>query len=58
MTNAEKSVLTIGEVSALTGLAAHTLRFYEQEGLLTACSPSRTARRTARSGRLALPLIQ
>ncbi|WP_053846519.1 MerR family transcriptional regulator [Streptomyces sp. NRRL B-24085] len=36
MTNAEKSLLTIGEVSALTGLPAHTLRFYEQEELLTA----------------------
>lgn len=36
MTNAEKSVLSIGEVSALTGLAPPTLRFYEQEGLLTA----------------------
>lgn len=26
-------MLAIGEVSALTGLPAHTLRFYEQEGL-------------------------
>ncbi|MBQ1092802.1 MerR family transcriptional regulator [Streptomyces sp. B93] len=36
MTNAEKSALSIGEVSTLTGLAPHTLRFYEQEGLLSA----------------------
>jgi DNA-binding transcriptional MerR regulator len=28
------AVLAIGEVSAQTGLAAHTLRFYEQEGLI------------------------
>jgi DNA-binding transcriptional MerR regulator len=28
--------LTIGEVSALTGLTTHTLRFYEQEGLFVA----------------------
>ncbi len=27
------AVLTIGEVSALTGLSTHTLRFYEQERL-------------------------
>lgn len=33
MTAASKTVLTIGEVSELTGLSAHTLRFYEQEGL-------------------------
>ncbi len=26
-------MLSIGEVSALTGLSTHTLRFYEQEGL-------------------------
>jgi DNA-binding transcriptional MerR regulator len=26
-------MLSIGEVSALTGLTTHTLRFYEQEGL-------------------------
>lgn len=29
-------VLTIGDVSALTGLTTHTLRFYEQEGLFVA----------------------
>lgn len=28
--------LTIGEVSGLTGLTTHTLRFYEQEGLFVA----------------------
>jgi hypothetical protein len=27
---------TIGEVSTLTGLTTHTLRFYEQEGLFFA----------------------
>ncbi|QXJ22701.1 MerR family transcriptional regulator [Actinomadura graeca] len=32
MTTAPET-LSIGEVSALTGLSAHTLRFYEQEGL-------------------------
>jgi len=30
------ATLTIGEVSALTGLPTHTLRFYEQEGLFFA----------------------
>ncbi|WP_432841255.1 MerR family transcriptional regulator [Dactylosporangium sp. CA-092794] len=30
------STLTIGEVSAMTGLTTHTLRFYEQEGLFFA----------------------
>lgn len=29
-----QDTLTIGQVSALTGLSTHTLRFYEQEGLL------------------------
>ncbi|TDE28639.1 MerR family transcriptional regulator [Nonomuraea mesophila] len=33
MTAASGTTLSIGEVSALTGLTAHTLRFYEQEGL-------------------------
>ncbi|TDD03267.1 MerR family transcriptional regulator [Nonomuraea deserti] len=33
MTAASKTTLSIGEVSALTGLTTHTLRFYEQEGL-------------------------
>ena len=28
--------MSIGEVSALTGLTTHTLRFYEQEGLFAA----------------------
>jgi DNA-binding transcriptional MerR regulator len=36
MTTAEETTLTIGEVSALTGLTTHTLRFYEQEGLFFA----------------------
>ena len=36
MTNAAETTLTIGEVSALTGLTTHTLRFYEQEGLFFA----------------------
>ena len=35
MTAAE-ATLSIGEVSALTGLTTHTLRFYEQEGLFFA----------------------
>jgi len=35
MTTAE-TTLSIGEVSAQTGLTAHTLRFYEQEGLFFA----------------------
>jgi len=29
-------LMSIGEVSALTGLTTHTLRFYEQEGLFVA----------------------
>ena len=33
MTTASGTTLTIGEVSALTGLSTHTLRFYEQEHL-------------------------
>lgn len=33
MTTAQQTTLTIGEVSALTGLTTHTLRFYEQEEL-------------------------
>jgi DNA-binding transcriptional MerR regulator len=36
MTTAAEPTLTIGEVSALTGLTTHTLRFYEQEGLFFA----------------------
>jgi DNA-binding transcriptional MerR regulator len=36
MTTAGETSLSIGEVSALTGLTAHTLRFYEQEGLFVA----------------------
>lgn len=35
-TAAANPTLTIGEVSALTGLTTHTLRFYEQEGLFFA----------------------
>ncbi|ASO21122.1 DNA-binding transcriptional MerR regulator [Actinoalloteichus hoggarensis] len=33
MTAAPEITLTIGAVSALTGLSTHALRFYEQEGL-------------------------
>jgi DNA-binding transcriptional MerR regulator len=36
MTTANETTLSIGEVSALTGLTTHTLRFYEQEGLFAA----------------------
>ena len=36
MTTTSPTTLSIGEVSALTGLSAHTLRFYEQEGLFVA----------------------
>jgi DNA-binding transcriptional MerR regulator len=36
MTTAAETTLSIGEVSALTGLTTHTLRFYEQEGLFFA----------------------
>ena len=36
MTTSGDTTLTIGEVSALTGLTTHTLRFYEQEGLFFA----------------------
>jgi DNA-binding transcriptional MerR regulator len=33
MTVAPETMLTIGEVSAQIGLSAHTVRFYEREGL-------------------------
>ncbi len=36
MTTPADTFLSIGEVSALTGLTTHTLRFYEQEGLFVA----------------------
>ena len=36
MTTTAQPFLSIGEVSALTGLTTHTLRFYEQEGLFAA----------------------
>jgi hypothetical protein len=36
VTAAAETTLTIGEVSALTGLTTYTLRFYEQEGLFFA----------------------
>jgi DNA-binding transcriptional MerR regulator len=36
MTTTAQPFLSIGEVSALTGLTRHTLRFYEQEGLFVA----------------------
>jgi DNA-binding transcriptional MerR regulator len=45
MTAAAETTLTIGEVSALTGLTTHTLRFYEQEGLFFAPVRRNTAGR-------------
>lgn len=42
--------LTIGEVSELTGLTTHTLRFYEQEGLFFA-----PVRRNAAGRRIFIP---
>ena len=36
MTATEEPTLSIGEVSAFTGLTTYTLRFYEQEGLFFA----------------------
>lgn len=36
MTATSRTVYGIGEVSELTGLSTHALRFYEQEGLLIA----------------------
>ena len=42
MTTTAEPTLSIGEVSALTGLTTHALRFYEQEGLF-AGPVSRTA---------------
>jgi DNA-binding transcriptional MerR regulator len=36
MSTAEETTLSIGQVSELTGLTTHTLRFYEQEGLFVA----------------------
>ncbi len=36
MTAVPETLFSIGEVSALTGLTTHTLRFYEQEGLFAA----------------------
>jgi DNA-binding transcriptional MerR regulator len=36
MTAEQQTTWSIGEVSALTGLTTHTLRFYEQEGLFFA----------------------
>ncbi len=36
MTSIAPGTMTIGQVSALTGLTTHTLRFYEQEGLFFA----------------------
>jgi DNA-binding transcriptional MerR regulator len=36
VTTTDVPALGIGEVSARTGLSAHTLRFYEQEGLFVA----------------------
>ncbi|HXP58187.1 MAG TPA: MerR family transcriptional regulator [Streptosporangiaceae bacterium] len=36
MTATEERIWSIGEVSELTGLTTHTVRFYEQEGLFFA----------------------
>jgi DNA-binding transcriptional MerR regulator len=36
MATSAEMTLSIGEVSGLTGLTTHTLRFYEQEGLFVA----------------------
>lgn len=36
MGTSARTTLSIGEVSGLTGLTTHTLRFYEQEGLFVA----------------------
>lgn len=36
MTTSAETTWSIGEVSGLTGLTTHTLRFYEQEGLFVA----------------------
>jgi DNA-binding transcriptional MerR regulator len=41
--------LSIGEVAARTGLSVHTLRFYEQEGLLAGPVPRSTGGRRAYS---------
>lgn len=40
-----QDTLTIGQVSALTGLSTHTLRFYEQEGLLAPVQRDAAGRR-------------
>ncbi|MCG0288023.1 MerR family transcriptional regulator [Streptomyces sp. PSAA01] len=45
MSNDVETTLSIGEVSALTGLATHTLRFYEQQGLLAAVRRNAAGRR-------------
>jgi DNA-binding transcriptional MerR regulator len=50
MPTTAKSTLTIGEVSELTGLTTHTLRFYEQEGLFIA-----PVRRNAAGRRVFVP---
>ncbi len=50
MTTAAETTLSIGEVSALTGLTTPTLRFYEQEGLFFA-----PVRRNAAGRRLFTP---
>jgi DNA-binding transcriptional MerR regulator len=36
MSTTAETTMSIGQVSALTGLTTHTLRFYEQEGLFVA----------------------
>ncbi|GAA3735381.1 MerR family transcriptional regulator [Streptomyces tremellae] len=45
MTDTDEAALGIGEVSARTGLATHTLRFYEDEGLLAEVRRNAAGRR-------------
>jgi MerR family transcriptional regulator, redox-sensitive transcriptional activator SoxR len=50
--------LTIGEVSARSGVAASAVRFYEAEGLLTAARTSGNQRRYERAVLRRIALIQ
>lgn len=51
-------VLTIGEVSRRSGIAASALRFYEDEGLLTSTRSDGGARRYPRSALRRIAVIQ
>ncbi|MCO5994837.1 MerR family transcriptional regulator [Actinoallomurus rhizosphaericola] len=53
MANTEKVALSIGEVSARTGLTTPTLRFYEQEGLLPPVRRNAAGRRVFTEGDVA-----